>query len=273
MLQIPQIAQTRQLSPYLYEALQKIVAAVNSLGKRVGVDPVPAAQNVTGVNLPAPAAPATIAVAVGRGIFNITLGASAGSTTAAQYFVELGADPLFAATVVYPLGTSLAASISLGNVVRYLRARAKYPESGFSPYVIFGGAAPVAVAGGLAQTSDLQVNLPLNYTNNATVDSIDAGSSATLRIYGMGGVGSSWTRYTGQGTQTLPAGTITGLAYSTTFYVVWTGTAYQASTSLTNSVNDSYIFAGKPTTVAAGGSGGSSGGGGGTAGNGGRNVL
>ena len=53
-----------------------------------------------------------------------------------------------------------------------------------------------------------------------------AGSSATVRIYGMGGVGSSWTRYTGQGTQTFPAGTITGLAYSTTYYVVWTGSAY-----------------------------------------------
>ena len=273
MLQIPQIAQTRELSPYLYEALQKIVAAVNSLGKRVGVDPVPAAQTATGLNLPAPAAPASIAVTAARGIFSVALAASAGATNAALYFVELAADSLFATTGVYPLGTSLAANISLGNVTRYIRARAKYPESDFSPYVVFGGVAPTAVNGGLAQSTDIQPNLPVNYTNNATVDSIDAGSSATIRIYGAGGVGSSWTRYTGQGTQTFPAGTITGLAYTTTYYVVWTGSAYLASTSLPNSVSDVYIFAGKPTTVASGGGGGSPGGGGGGAGNGGRNVL
>ena len=89
----------------------------------------------------------------------------------------------------------------------------------------------------------------------------------------MGGVGSSWTRYTGQGIQTFPAGTITGLAYTTTYYVVWTGSAYQAFTSLPSALSDSYVFAGKPTTVAAGGTGGAPGGGGSGAGNGGRNVL
>lgn len=273
MLQIPQIAQTRQISPYLYEALQKIVGAVNSLGARIGVDPVPAPQVATGLNLPAPAAPGSLAVTAARGSFTIALGASAGATSAVGYFLESSASANFSAATVYPLSGATQATLSLGNVTLYFRARAKYPESDYSPYVIFGGATPLGVTGGLAQTTDLQPNLPLNYTNNATVDSIDAGSSATVRVYGMGGVGSSWTRYTGQGTQTFPAGTITGLAYSTTYYVVWTGSAYVASTSLPSAISDGYVFAGKPTTVAAGGTGGLPGGGGLIAGSGGRNTL
>ena len=42
MLNIPQIAQTREISPYLYESLNKIVGAINSLSTQVGVDAAPA---------------------------------------------------------------------------------------------------------------------------------------------------------------------------------------------------------------------------------------
>lgn len=123
----------------------------------------------------------------------------------------------------------------------------------------------------VGDTTILPTNDPSNTTNGATVDSIDAGTSATARIYGTGGVGSSWTRNTGYGGQPMfPAGTIAGLAYSTAYYVMWTGptpgypgAAYQAFTSLPSALPDNYVFAGKVTTVAAGGGGGSSGGGGG----------
>jgi hypothetical protein len=272
VLSIPQIASTRQISPYLYESLNQIVAAVNSLSARIGVDAAPASQAPAGMSLPAPAAPASISVTGARGIFSAALGASAGATSAALYFLEAASDPGFspAGTTVYPLGESQQANISLGAVTRYFRARAKYPESDYSPYAVLGGSTPAGVSGGLAQSNDVQPNIPLNYTNNATVDSVDAGSSATARIYGPGGVGSSWTRYTGQGTATYPAGSVTGMAYSTVYYVVWTGSAYQALGSLPAAVSDSYVFAGKVTTVASGGGGGAPGGGGGGGGNGGR---
>src|SRR2546430_14612902 len=66
--------------------------------------------------------------------------------------------------------------------------------------------------------------------------------------------------------QTFAAGTIAGLAYSTDYFVMWTGTSYQAYTSFNSVLPDNWVFAGKVTTVAAGGSGGSSGGGGATGG-------
>jgi len=275
MLNIPQIAETREISPYLYESLTKIVGAVNSLAARVGVDAAPAAQAPAGMSLPAPGAPASLTVSANAGVFNVTLGSSAGATSAALYFLEVSGDAGFSAgdTTVYPLGNSLQANLSLGNLTCYFRARAKYPDSNYSPYVVFGGATPAAVVGGLAGSNNIQVNIPLNSTNNATVDSIDAGTSATARIYGPGGVGSSWMRFSGQGTETFPAGSITGLAYSTAYYIMWTGAAYQAFPQLSQAVADTYVFVGKPTTVASGGGGGSSGGGGNSGGNGGRNLY
>lgn len=279
MLNIPQIAQTREISPYLYESLNRIVAALNSLAARVGVDAAPAAQAPAGASLPVPAAPASITVSGANGAFRVTLGASpglpaqAGATSAVLYFLEVAGDTAFSSgdTTVYPLGTSLVANLSLGSVTRYFRARAKYPDSDYSPYVIFGGATPAAVTGGVVGANGLPANAPLNSTNNAVVDSVDAGSSATIRIYGPGGVGSSWQRFAGQGTGTYPAGSITGLAYSTAYYVVWNGSAYLAFTQQSQAMSDAYLFVGKPTTVASGGGGGSSGGGGGSGGsNGGR---
>ena len=272
MLNIPQISQTREISPYLYESLNKIVSAVNSLAASVGVDPAPAGQAPAGMSLPAPAAPASLSVSAASGTFSVAIGASPRSTTAAQYCLEAGGDPAFGPsdTTVYPLGTSLVTNLSLGDVTLYFRARAKYPDSDYSSYVVLGGATPSGVTGGLVGSGNLPTNVPLNSTNNATVDSVDGGLSATIRIYGPGGVGSSWMRFSGQGTETYPAGSITGLAYSTAYYVIWNGSAYLAFTQMSQAMSDGYVFVGRPTTVASGGSGGSSGGGGTGGGNGGR---
>lgn len=268
MLTIPQLKRVEATDPYLYEALRKIVGAVNSLGQRVGIDPLPAQQAVSGKHLPAPGAPAAIGVTAARGTFTLALSAPAGSTTPIFFFVEAASEATFQPqnTAVYPLGGALTANISLGNVTRYWRARAKYVESDYGPYLYLGTAAnPTGVTGGLANSNDIAFNPPSNAANFATVDSIDAGTSATIRIYGPGGVGSSWTQNFGQGTRNFPAGTITGRAYTTTYYVVWdtVNSVYVPFISFANTVNDNYVFVGKVTTVAAGGTGGTPGGGGG----------
>ena len=276
MLTIPQLAQTREISPYLYESLTRIVGALNSLAARIGVDAAPAAQAPTGASLPPPAAPASINATGANGAFNITIGASPNATSAALYSLEVATDPAFGVsdTQTYQLGTTLTANLALGDVTAYFRARAKYPDSGYSNYAIFGGSTPAGVAGGTVGSNSLSSNVPLNSTNSATVDSIDAGASATIRVYGPGGSGSAWQRFSGQGTDTFPAGSVSGTAYSTSYYVVWNGSAYQAFTQQSDAMNDSYVFVGRPTTVASGGSGGTTGGGGNSGGsNGGRFLL
>lgn len=112
-------------------------------------------------------------------------------------------------------------------------------------------------------TSLTALNSQVNTTNFATVDSIDSGSSATVRIYGTGGVGSSWSRPTGYGQQQVyPSGSVVGLAYTTKYTVLWTGTMYIAVTTTAATLPDPYVPVGLVTTVGAGGGGGVTGGGG-----------
>jgi hypothetical protein len=123
-----------------------------------------------------------------------------------------------------------------------------------------------------ATSADLPPNSPNNTTNFATVDSIDAGANASIRVYGTGGVGTTWTRQTGYGTETYPAATLTGFNYTTLYFVLYnklTGT-YSVVTSLPQAMADNFVWAGKVTTVAAGGAGGTIGGGGSTGNDGGR---
>src|SRR5579884_2077069 len=171
--------------PALYEWLSGLVGAFNQLQQQVGIDGAPAAQAGSQA-LPAPNAPASIAVSAARGTFNVTLGPSPGAAAGIQYFLEMASEPQFpASTSVYALGGTLGFSLNLGDVTRYFRARAKYPSSGYSPYVYLGTAAnPTAVRGGQATSDDILANAPSNSVNNATVDSIDAGNgTATVRIY------------------------------------------------------------------------------------------
>jgi hypothetical protein len=139
--------------------------------------------------------------------------------------------------------------------------------------VTFEGESSNSLAASVVQINSstaLAPNTNTNSTNGAVVDSIDAGASATIRIYGFsGGVGSTWTRFTGGGLPptnvqtTFPAGSITGLSYNTDYFVVYdrsTGT-YRAITNVFATVLDAYVFAGKVHTVAGGGGGGVSGGG------------
>lgn len=99
-----------------------------------------------------------------------------------------------------------------------------------------------------------------NAPNNATVDSVLSGSTATVRVYGPGGVGTSITQNLGSLALVLPAATIAGQPLSTLIQVYWNipGNSYVVNPP----PNDEYVFVGSCTTIGSGGTGGSSGGGG-----------
>lgn len=100
-------------------------------------------------------------------------------------------------------------------------------------------------------SSVIPPNVPANTSNNATIDSVDAGTSVLVRIYGPGGVGTSYSRLTGFGNLSRPNGTISGLAYSTIYAILWTGTSYVAVTTYPATLPDGYEFVGSITTTAA----------------------
>ena len=120
----------------------------------------------------------------------------------------------------------------------------------------------------LFSSSQIPGNATSNTSNTAYLDSVDAGSSATLRVYGSGGPGSSYTRKAGFGTLTRASGSITGLAYATRYYVYYvvSSATYLASTTYTDSLPDGYEWVGTLVTVATGGGGGGGTGGTGAAG-------
>lgn len=156
---------------------------------------------------------------------------------------------------------------SIVNQNAHYWVRAVPLHAKFAP--IIEGPQVVAVPN-FGDTTLASPNETTNTGNFATVDSIDAGTTATVRIYGTGGVGTSWTRATGNGfSPVFPAGQILGLAYSTPYFIFWNaqlpsspGGAYVAVTSFAAGLNDNWNFAGLVTTVAHGGGGGTSGGGG-----------
>ncbi len=139
MLRVPQLKKLQYDEPYLYEALREIVGAVNSLTRRVGIDP-------TGPVAP-PAAIAKLAVSAADGIFDIAITESSPVTKGISYFVESDTQPSFAAPKVYFLGPSRNFRIQLGNQTLYWRAYSQYFNSMPSPPVAYGNP-PLAVAGG-----------------------------------------------------------------------------------------------------------------------------
>jgi hypothetical protein len=94
-------------------------------------------------------------------------------------------------------------------------------------------------------------NVPVNTTNTATVDSVDAGTSALARIYGAGGVGTSYTRITGFGTLNRPPGDVAGLAYNTAYAIMWDGFGFIAASTYPGTLPDSYEYVGTIKTTTA----------------------
>ena len=105
----------------------------------------------------------------------------------------------------------------------------------------------------LFTSASMPTNTPANTTNTAMVDSIDAGSNVLVRIYGPGGVGTSYSRITGFGSLARPNGTILGLAYTTAYSVLWTGSTgtYIAVTNYPATLPDGYELVGTITTTGA----------------------
>jgi hypothetical protein len=140
MLQVPEIEVARQIDPRLYEALKKIIAGINALGLRTGVDP-------HGTIAPPPA-PAGLTVAAADGIFDIAVKDPSGPMHGINYFLESATNPAFLNPTVYDLGATRNARIQLGNQTLYWRAYSQYLGSNPSAPTTFGGATPTAVTGG-----------------------------------------------------------------------------------------------------------------------------
>lgn len=122
----------------------------------------------------------------------------------------------------------------------------------------------VTAANSAINSGGIVANAPVNGTNDATVDSIDAGGgSITIRVYGPGGVGTAYTRYKGNGSVSEGPYSITSKLPSHYYFVFLDQNGNPTTADFfKDTVDDRYRFIGDVTTVAVGGGGGTSGGGG-----------
>lgn len=149
MLNIPQLAQVKARDPYVYESLQQVVSAINSLGRATGVDP--------SGSIAQPAPVGGISVLAADGIFDIAITDNSAVHRGIYYFAEADTSPNFTAPRIYFMGSSRNLRVALGNLTLYWRGYSQYIGSTPSAAVTFGSPA-TAVAGGGSAGPTLQAS-------------------------------------------------------------------------------------------------------------------
>lgn len=193
----------------------------------------------------------------GQFLVSITLPQQASGSSAPQnasnapIYQELSSSPVAnfsSGVVVYPLSTSTNFTFQNPGATLFWRIRSSYNQTTFNNYQV----QPGSVSAGLQTSAATQPNVSLNQSNFATIDSVANGSTATVRIYGNGGPGTSWSRISGSNSQVIPSGTILNVAYASNLFVAWTGSQYQVVKSLTQTFPDGWIPVGSVSVIANG---------------------
>jgi hypothetical protein len=145
-LTIAQLAPLQSSHPYLYEALVQIVQEINNIGTQTGS---------SGTPLPAPPQIAVVEVKAGGGDVTVEIKDPAGQAQpnlGLHYFIEYDTNPAFPNPTVVDNGPSRGAFLHLPGLTLYFRVTSAFRNSPNSPFVVWGGTTPTAVATGGAAT-------------------------------------------------------------------------------------------------------------------------
>jgi hypothetical protein len=230
----------------LRETLTGIHLALQNIYAQTGSAPL-AKVDTSVVNFTAPPAVSQLAVSGANGSFSVAI-TNVGKTPVYQ---EISSSPVanFASGVtVYPVSTNTSYVFPNPGAMLCWRLRSSYNQQNWSSYTV----QPGAVSSGLVSSAATASNLSLNQSNYATVDSVADGGTATVRVYGSGGVGTSWTSILGTSSKVIPAGTIMNVAYAANGYVVWDGQSYQLKPQLAQTFPDTWVPVGKVSVIANG---------------------
>jgi hypothetical protein len=231
----------------LRETLTGIHLALQSLYAQTGSAPLSKVDS-TATPFLAPPAPSQLTVTGANGSFTVSLTPPRTATNAPIY-QELSSSPTANFTTgvtTYPVSTNTSYVLPKPGATLYWRLRSSYNQQHWSNYL----ALPGAVASGLMSSASSATNLSLNQSNYATVDSIAAGATATVRVYGSGGVGTAWASVLGNSSKLIASGTILNIPYASNGFVVWDGEKYQLKPQLAQTFPDSWIPVGKVSVIA-----------------------
>jgi hypothetical protein len=231
----------------LRETLTGIHLALQSLYAQTGTTPL-SKVDATANAFTAPPAPSQLAVTGANGSFSVSITPTRSATNTPIY-QEISSSPsanFGSGVTVYPISTNTSYVFPSPGVTLYWRLRSSYNQQNWSSYLV----QPGAVSSGLVSSAATSSNLSLNQSNYATVDSVAAGGTATVRVYGSGGVGTSWTSILGNSSKVIASGTIMNVAYSTNGFVVWDGQKYQLKPQLAQTFPDTWVPVGKVSVIA-----------------------
>jgi hypothetical protein len=242
----------------LRETLTGIHLALQSLYAQTGATPLTKI-DASPAAFTAPPAPSQLAVTGENGSFTISIatpqnasGAAAPrNATKAPIYQELSSSPaanFVSGVTTYPVSTNTSYVLPNPGATLYWRLRSSYNQQNWSSYL----AQPGAVSAGLMSSAATASNLSLNQSNYATVDSVANGNTATVRVYGSGGVGASWASVVGNSSKVMASGTILNIAYATNGFVVWDGEQYQLKPQLSQTFPDTWVPVGKVSVIANG---------------------
>lgn len=242
----------------LRETLTSLHLAVQSLYAQTGAAPLAKVDSRSTSFVSAPAqCRLSVTGANGSFMVSITLPQQAsgstkpGNATKAPIYQEITSSTsadFSSGNFVYPVSTNTSYVFPNPGATLYWRLRSSYNQQTWNGYSKFSG----PVSAGLQTSAATQPNLSLNQTNYATVDSVADGATATVRIYGSGGVGTSWSSVLGTSSKVIPSGTIMNVAYGTNGYVVWDGSMYQIKAALSQTFPDGWIPVGKVSVISNG---------------------
>ena len=233
----------------LRETLTSIHLALQSLYAQTGSAPI-AKVDTRAATFIAPPSPSRLSVTGANGSFSVAITNSPNTNVNnAPVYNELSSSPVanfVSGVTVYPINTNTSFVLPNPGTTLYFRLRSSYNQQNWSSYLV----QPGAVSAGLVSSAATGSNLSLNQSNYATVDSVAAGGTATVRVYGSGGAGTSWASVLGANSKVIPAGTIMNVAYASNGFVVWDGQKYQMKPQLAQTFPDTWVPVGKVSVIA-----------------------
>jgi hypothetical protein len=231
----------------LRETLTGIHLALQSLYAQTGTTPLTKV-DATAAGFTAPPAASKLSVSGANGSFTVSI-TTVQSSNNAPIYQEISSATVanFSSGVtIYPVSTNTSYVFPNPGATLYWRLRSSYNQQNWSSYIV----QPGAVSSGLMSSAAAGNNLSLNQSNYATVDSVAAGGTATVRVYGSGGVGTAWTSILGNRSKVIASGTIMNVAYGASGFVVWDGQKYQLKPQLAQTFPDTWVPVGKISVIA-----------------------
>ena len=148
-----------------------------------------------------------------------------------------------------PIQTTTQMSVPAPGVTAFWRLRSSYDQHNWNAYQT----QPGKVSSGLQSSAASEAAVALNQTNYANVDSVDAGSSAVVRVFGKAGPNTQYPSVKGSQETIRPSATIVNVPFSSQQVVGFDEENYQVRSTLPEQLIDKIVPTGTVSVVGPGG--------------------